>query len=325
MAVKPSAITGAGTENNPYVIHNYNELKWCCEDADAVPSEQTKLDYTYVKVNNDIDCSTYGMSFRWFITCEHAIDLNLNNKTIENFYIEASRYMFSVANTARKLVIHDGKILNVYGDWIYKSDSFLRITQNSADALLSLKNISLSIDVSNFITTVSILCSLYPQRLTMTNCTIDAKGSATSAIGLVLGAKLYTCDIHVDIISSSTSVRLLEGSSSDMGYALNCRFMGQIQLNQIIQSSSCTNYATIRNCVIDVAVSSKVSSTATPQFAYGPGQAAVNYGIYNVDKLPNYSFSNTNYIACTTADMDMRVNPNADIVLQEKGFDVIKG
>lgn len=325
MAVKPSAITGTGTENNPYVIHNYNELKWCCEDADAVPEGQAKTDYVYVKLNNDIDCSTYGMSFRWFITCEHAIDLNLNNKTIENFYIEADRYMFNVSTTARKLIIHDGKILNVYGDWVYKSYSFLRIMQNTADALLSLKNISLSIDVSNFLNVGSILCSTYSQRMIMTNCTIDARGSATTATALVANAQLFTCDIHVDIISSYTVVYLIGGSSSSMGYALNCRFMGQIQLNNITSASYCTNYTTIRNCVIDVTVSSTVSSTATLLFAHGPGQADVNYGIYNADKLPNYSFSNTNYIACTTADMDMRVNPNADIVLQEKGFDVIKG
>ena len=325
MAVKPSAITGAGTENNPYVIHNYNELKWCCEDADAVPSGQTKLDYTYVKLNNDIDCSTYGMSFRWFINCEHAIDFHLNNKTIENFYIQTGGFMFSVATTARKLAIHDGKILNVYGDWIYNSSSFLRIQQNSDDAILSLKNISLSIDVSNFTTNGSILCSTYSQKLTMTNCTIDFKGSSSSVIGLVSSAKLYTCDIHVDLTTTNSALYLLSGGSSNVGYALNCRFMGRVQLRTISTTSYCIYYSTVRNCVFDVEVLSTMTSTANPSFVYGGGSVAYNYGIYNADKVPNYNFNSTNYIACTTADMDMRVNPNADIVLQEKGFDVIKG
>jgi len=325
MAVKPSAITGAGTENNPYVIHNYTELKWCCEDADAVPEGQTKLDYVYVKLNNDIDCSTYGMSFRWIIDCDHAIDLNLNNKTIENFYIHRNGYLFSVPGTVRKLSVHDGKILNVYGDWISRSVSVMNITANSDDSTVTFKNISMSIDATNFSASQTALCSGYPNRLTMTNCTIDFKGTTTTVVSLVSSARLFTCDIHVDIVTTNTAAYLLSGSSSYMGYALNCRFMGRIQLRTITTTSYGVYYCQVRNCVFDVEILSTTTSTSTPSFVYGGGAVAYNYGIYNADKVPNYNFNGTNYIACTTADMDMRVNPNADIVLQEKGFDVIKG
>lgn len=328
MAVKPSAITGAGTENNPYVIHNYDELKWCCEDAEAVPEGQAKTDYVYVKLNNDIDCSTYGMSFRWFITCEHAVDIHLNSKAIENFYIHRNGYLFSVANTARKLSVHDGKILNVYGDWISKSSSVLYIPTNAADSAVTFKNISMSIDATNFSNTQSTLCTGYPSFLTMTNCTIDFKGTytTTSSVSLVSSAKLYTCDIHIDLVNdSSTYPYLLNGSASYVGYALNCRFMGRIQLRTITATSYGVYYWQVRNCVFDVEILLTTPSTATPSFVFGGGAAAYNYGIYNADKIPNYNFNGTNYIACTTADMDMRVNPNADIVLQEKGFDVIKG
>lgn len=326
MAVKPSAITGAGTENDPYVIHNYNELKWCCEDADAVPEGQTKLDYTYVKVNNDIDCSIYGMNFRWIIACDHAIDLNMNTKTIENFYIHRNGYLFSVPVTARKLSIHDGKILNVYGDWISTSLSVMNITANSDDATVTFKNISMSIDATNFSTAQSTLCTGYPNRLTLTNCTIDFKGTTTAAVvSLVSSAKLYTCDIHVDIVTTNNTAYLLNGSSTYVGYALNCRFMGRIQLRNITSTSYGVEYCQVRNCVFDVEILSTTPSTATPLFVHGGGAAAYLYGIYNADKVPNYNFNGTNYIACTTADMDMRINPNADIVLQEKGFDVIKG
>lgn len=325
MAVKPSAITGTGTENNPYVIHNYDELKWCCEDAEAVPEGQAKTDYVYVKLNNDIDCSTYEMSFRWSITCEHAIDVNMNSKTIENFYIQPATYMFIVSNTARKLSVHDGKILNIYGDWISKSVSVLDIPINAGDVAVSFKNMSMSIDITNFSNPSAILCAGYSSYLTLTNCTLDFQGTAAQDVGLITSAKLTTCDIHMNILSTTTRAFILGGTTSYVGYALNCRFMGQIRLSTLTSVSYCIAYTIVRNCVFDVAVILESASTSTPSFVYGAGSANYNYGIYNVDKLPNYSFSNTNYIACTTADMDMRVNPNADIVLQEKGFDVIKG
>ena len=325
MAVKPSAITGAGTENNPYVIHNYDELKWCCEDADAVPEGQAKTDYVYVKVNNDIDCVAYGGSFRWIIACDHAIDLNMNNKTIENFYIHPNGYMFSVPNTVRKLSVHDGKLLNIYGDWISTSVSVMNINSNTTDTAVTFKNISMSIDATNFSNTQTVLCTGYPSYLTLTNCTIDFKGSTTSAVSLVSSAKLYTCDIHVDLTTTTYYAMLLNGSSAYVGYALNCRFMGRLRPLMLLSTSYCVNYCTVRNCVFDVEVIPTTTSSANVSFVYGGGSAAYNYGIYNADKVPNYNFNNTNYIACTTADMDMRVNPNADIVLQEKGFDVIKG
>ena len=327
MAVKPSAITGAGTENNPYVIHNYDELKWCCEDADAVPEEQAKTDYVYVKLNNDIDCSTYGMSFRWFVTCEHAVDIHLNSKAIENFYIQSSQYMFVVPSTARNLSVHDGKILNVYGDWIYQSISVLHAENGGYP--INFKNVSMSIDVSNFSNQV-LIDSSTGIALTMTNCTIDLKGSSINkmtAMYLGYGCKYYTCDFHLDITTDQRVLYIFYGgaSSSAMGYALNCRVMGRVQLNGFSATSYCVYNTVIRNCVFDVQVAPATASTVTSPFAYGMGQAVINYGIYNSDKLPNYLFTGTNYIACTTADMDMRVNPNADVVLQEKGFDVIKG
>jgi len=326
MAVKPSAITGAGTEASPYVIHNYDELKWCCEDADAVPEGQVISDYTYVKLANDMDCSTYGMNFRWYISCMHAIDFNMNNKTIQNFYIQPNLYMFLVAAVASKLCIHDGKILNVYGDWVYGSTCIVYPGSSNIETI-TFKNVSMSIDVSNFSNQI-LTATSHGYKLTMTNCTIDLKGYSNgkgNIMNLGYGCKFYTCDIHLDITTDQRALYIFYGGTSIMGYALNCRVMGQVQLTGFSSTSYCVYYATIRNCVFDVQVAPSTTSTVTASFAYGAGQSSLNYGIYNTEKLPNYSFTGTNYIACTTADMDMRVNPNADVVLQEKGFDVIKG
>lgn len=330
MSAKPSAITGTGVENDPYVIHSYDELKWCCEDTDAVPEGQGTTDYVFVSLNNDIDCSTYDGSFRWSITCNHAVDFDLNTKTIQNFYIAPNSCMFIVNNSSRKLSIHDGQILNIYGDWIRNSVSIFDMNYNISDASIQLRNVSLSVDITNLSNIT--LCYNNPRHLTCTNCTFDFKGSRTTTNhSLIRSSKLYTCDVHVDATLSSATFNgfVLGGNSSDAAYALNCRFMGELRYNGSLVSGSAYPmiYTTIRNCVIDLAViSTSSTSPSNIPFIYSVvGGPAQNYGIYNTEKLPNYTFSGTNYIACTTADMDMRVNPNADVVLQEKGFDVIKG
>ncbi len=332
MSAKPSAITGTGVENDPYIIHNYDELKWCCEDTDAIPEGQVTTDYVFVLLNNDIDCSTYDGSFRWSITCDHAVDFDLNTKTIQNFYIAPNSYMFTINSSSRKLSIHDGQLLNIYGDWVRTSVSVFNISYASSEVTIQLRNLSLSVDITNFGNIT--LCYNNPRYLTCTNCTFDFKGSHTTTNSpLIRSSKLYTCDVHVDVTLSSAAFNgfVFGGmsSSSDYAYALNCRFMGELRYNWSLPSGSAhpMMYATIRNCVIDLAViSTSSTSPSNIPFIYSAvGGTTQNYGIYNTEKLPNYTFSGTNYIACTTEDMDMRVNPNADVVLQEKGFDVIKG
>lgn len=329
MSAKPSAITGTGVENDPYVIHSYDELKWCCEDDGAIPEGQGTTDYVFVLLNNDIDCSTYDGSFRWSITCSHAVDFDLNTKTIQNFYIAPNSYMFTVNNLSQKLSIHDGQLLNIYGDWIRTSLSLFNMNYSISTGSIQLRNLSLSADITDF--TRITLCNGYSQLLTCTNCTFDFKGSHTTAYALIVKSKLYTCDVHVDATLSSGTFNgfVFCGDGSNAAYALNCRFMGELRYNGSLYSgnSSPMDYATIRNCVIDLAIisASSTSPSNIPFIKNIRGGTAQNYGIYNTEKLPNYTFSGTNYIACTTEDMDMRVNPNADVVLQEKGFDVIKG
>lgn len=329
MSAKPSAITGTGVENDPYIIHNYDELKWCCEDTDAIPEGQSATDYVFVLLNNDIDCSTYDGSFRWSITCNHAVDFNLNTKTIQNFYIAPNSYMFTVNSSSQKLSIHDGQLLNIYGDWISKSIGIFNMNSSGELVSIQLRNVSLSVDITNITSTV--LCNGVSQRLTCTNCTFDFKGNRTATQTLIKYSKLYTCDIHVDVTLNTNSFNgfVFTGANSTPVYALNCRVMGELRYNGSLAAglSIPMSYTTIRNCVIDLAIisASSISPSNLP-FVYSIiGGTAQNYGIYNTEKLPNYTFSGTNYIACTTEDMDMRVNPNADVVLQEKGFDVIKG
>lgn len=330
MSAKPPAITGTGVEDDPYVIHNYDELKWCCEDTDAIPEGQTALNYVFVLLNNDIDCSTYDGSFRWSITCNQAVDFNLNTKTIKNFYIAPNSNMFIVNNSSRKLSIHDGQLLNIYGDWIRNSVSIFNMNYSNSDGSIQLRNVSMSVNITNINT--NILCNGSPQRVTCTNCTFDFKGTLVTNSVLISQCKLYTCDVHVDVTLSSSSFTgcvLCGNSNTTYAYALNCRFMGELRYNGTLSTSYSNpmTYVTIRNCVIDLAIisASSTSPTNIPFIKAIVGGTAQNYGIYNTEKLPNYTFSGTNYIACTTEDMDMRVNPNADVVLQEKGFDVIKG
>lgn len=98
------AITGTGTQDDPYIVHSYEEIK-------------AASDYSvdkYLKLANDIDCNDYGDDWEWeTISTNGYITIDLNKHTIKNALIATDNYMF-VGNGARKFTIKNGKILNIF-------------------------------------------------------------------------------------------------------------------------------------------------------------------------------------------------------------------
>lgn len=325
MAEKPSAITGTGTVNDPYIVHNYDEIKWACEDESAIPEGQTTSIPVYLKLNNNIDCQEYAQDFEWEITCQHALDIDLNNKTIKTFYIVERSYMFIIPSAAANFSLHDGSILNIYGNWFNPSNAIFSYA-HSSNCVLSITNVSMSINISQFSNSTGCIIytttadTLYKQ---FTNCAITLEGILPSTCNVLFyGCGLFTCDIMCNVaFKSTTFVPLTSCVLQD------CRFQGLIDCSEASNwgYGYFGNGTIARNCVFDLEMTIPSSWTKTINFLYNT-TSIYNYGIYNRDKLPaNYSFDNTTYIECTTQDMDMRVNPHADVTLQGMGFDVIKG
>lgn len=326
MAEKPSAITGTGTVNDPYIVHNYDEIKWACEDAEAIPEGQTTAIPVYLKLNNNIDCQEYAQDFEWEITCQHALDIDLNNKTIKTFYIVERSYMFIIPSAAANFSLHDGSILNIYGNWFNPSYAIFSYAHNGNNAL-SITNVSMSINISQFSNTNGCIVYTSTSNTTskqFTNCAITLEGVLNaSCSSLFYGCGLFTCDIMCNV--AFKSVNFIPSPNCVLQ---DCRFQGLIDCSEVTGTwaHGYFGYGTIaRNCVFDLEMTIPTTWTKTIDFLSNT-TSIYNYGIYNRDKLPeNYKFDNTTYIECTTQDMDMRVNPHADVTLQGMGFDVIKG
>ena len=327
MAEKPSEITGDGTIVSPYIVHNYDEIKWACEDAEAIPEGQTASVPVYIKLDNDIDCQTYAQDFEWSITCQHSMDIDLNNKTIQTFYIVAKSYMFILESTTTQFDLHDGAILNIYGNWF--DPSYAIFKPNATTNVFNVTNVSFSINASQFSSDVGIVFSNAGSlssrtNISFTNCAFTFEGTLQPAANYLFRyVQLFTCDFMLNVSARTNNFIPYYNCILQ-----DCRIQGVVDDSAKTTSTSdycmCTN-GIARNCVFDVEIILSTAVTTEKQFLANTS-STYNYGIYNRDKLsPLIVFTNTDYIECTTEDMDMRVNPHADVTLQEKGFDVIKG
>ena len=106
------AITGTGTQADPYLVHSYDDIK-----------EQFAIDYgdsttRYIKLANDIDCNNYSVDFEWETVTTFAntisIDFDLDGHTIKNVKVKSgANRMFDLRSYAL-CKIHNGKLLNIF-------------------------------------------------------------------------------------------------------------------------------------------------------------------------------------------------------------------
>lgn len=113
------AITGTGTEQDPFIVHSYDEI------VEVVTSHYgTGTTPYYSRLANDIDCNDYGVDWEWE-TIElannasgksHSDILDLDGHTIKNAYLANSNYLFKGLNSSYPAEIKNGKILNIFGN-----------------------------------------------------------------------------------------------------------------------------------------------------------------------------------------------------------------
>ena len=130
------AITGIGTQGDPYIVHSYSEIKSCIEGLD---SNELK----YLKLDNDIDCNSYGEDFEWATISVNwsniQFDFNLNGHTIQNVKVGTNQTMFIYSGQASR--IHDGKLLNIFLDQSYG----LTNAYGGVYAYFDFENVSISV------------------------------------------------------------------------------------------------------------------------------------------------------------------------------------
>lgn len=110
------AITGSGTEQDPYLVHNYDEIK----SLHTYSGQMMK----YAKLCNDINCNDYGAEFQWETvqlgdgsSSGMTMTLDLDGHTIKNVALKSGNRMFLFkAYGGRGSHIKNGKILNVFAN-----------------------------------------------------------------------------------------------------------------------------------------------------------------------------------------------------------------
>lgn len=337
MAEKPAGITGGdGTSaEQAYEVHNYDELNWCCVDSTAGTT-------VYIKLMNDIDCQEYDIDFLFSITITHNVFFDMNNKTIKTFYIRQNSYVFNAAQYY--LDIHDGKILNVYGYWDGLSSGLFYAGTSTVAGALKISNLSISANATKLYSIIATAVQ-NASNYTIRNCAFWITGidrSLNSTGRLVRGNVTMTCcDFYLD--DAVVSHNLFNGNvasgtaiTTQSSVLSNCRFQGDLTTGNVasgnIGSGTSLRYyyvigahTVFRNCVWDINITNTIAPTTQYLVQLTSVASTSNSGLYNVDKWADTVTMPGGYIAAHTNEMDMRENPNADIVLQGMGFDVLKG
>lgn len=120
------AVTGTGTQADPFVVHSYSEFISLSGHA---PVDDSSV---YIKwfdePNQVLDCNAYGSEFKWYTfsaynsygsAMEKTIYIDLNGCTIKNLLVADGKTMFTgyydgLNARTHKLVIYNGAIRNVF-------------------------------------------------------------------------------------------------------------------------------------------------------------------------------------------------------------------
>lgn len=287
------AITGTGTEQDPFIVHSYDELKTACLTTGMTP--------LYIELANDINCNDYGADFEWEAVKTSGslgigFDLNLKGHTIKNIKCKPQNYMFQSYNAAK---IHDGKILNAFFNNAY---GLSHPISNTTATTFTFENISFSLSGMGSVNSQSWDGS-FAYCTKFKNCAIYYEDSASAKSSFVWtrdsAQALENCDVKV--YKSGGSYSFINGNAND------CRFRGKISSSTAAAKWICSG--TLTNSVIDVDFSG----------CTGGGSSGITGGSGNPCNTNTFTEHNgiSGIIVCTSTE----ICTGAD--LRAKGFTVV--
>jgi len=259
------AVTGSGTQTDPWIVHNYDEF---------MSLSGTLNNTTYIQFfdtpNQVIDCNTYGSEFKWhaFVPSNGnqgtaTIYINLNGCTIKNFLIADGETMFkgqywdSTAHLG-KISISNGSLRNVFMG---------SATSKLFAEYVEWHDVSISINVAGTTTIPFGHTDLNTDSSKMDNCAIYLVAS-TLVTHLIKKVDLSDTDIELHV-GNQNSVSMFPNCNFT-----DCRVQGKISgevskvnggwLSSVLGSiqSNYGDYLTIwTNCVIDLDLTDMTDST----------------------------------------------------------------
>lgn len=206
------AVTGTGINTDPYVIHDYYELK-------EVTTTMKDQDITvYMTLGNDVDCSTYGPDWQWeTITLRGGFDFNLNGFTIKNVTVKKDNDFIATGNGVGSVKrIYNGKILN-----IYTAENANHIISSHPSKRIDLENVSMSAAWLKTKYSSSCMCSV-----NVKNCAIYfTVDTSKSNSGFFEMTSFSYSDIYLDVSNLSTTCALFPDGDT----ISDCRIRGTLK------------------------------------------------------------------------------------------------
>lgn len=281
------AITGTGTQADPWIVHNYDEIK------DVLVNKL--FNNTYAKLANDIDCNEYGDTWEWetiTLRADWVFEFDLCGHTIKNIMIKSGNSLFYGKSTAN--VIRNGKILNVF------NNAGASVINGNG---LTLKDISMSVNGTG-------LTDCAFNQISMDNCAVYFKSNKLNNevfLRANITSPFKNTDFYLDI-SNVNSKRIFGGSNNYLTID-NCRISGKLR-GVLVKKYLSLGGAT--NSVIEV--DTTLADCVSGQTIF----SVVSTGIINTEISPNLNGGTSGLTACTTAQMR-----DADY-LNSIGFTVVK-
>lgn len=305
------AITGTGTEQDPFIVHSYDEI------VEAIKSHYgTGQTPYYSRLANDIDCNDYGVDWEWE-TIElvsnasgksHCDVLDLDGHTIKNVYIANGNVLFKGTNASYPAEVKNGKILNIFGNSPNGIFSSIKVTNISASMEFGHIN-------NNAISTCIVHnCALYAIILDMNSHAFIYFGSATDIKNVDIYLEAYGCN------DPSTCMALRPSSNS--ATCDSVRLIGKAvpASNPPKDFKICT--AKMYNSVIDFDMSAFIypeGTTGTTNILAGAGDntTVINTEKINVEGYRRYTIP-SGYLQATSTE-EMKIGAD----LRSLGFLVV--
>ena len=300
------AITGTGTQGDPYIVHNYSELR----ELYTFSGDEMK----YAKLGNDINCNDYGEDFEWESvrlgdgsSSGMTMTLDLDGHTISNTFIALNQTMFQLETYGgRGSKIINGKLANIFNK---PNSTKAFITGGGMDCEVQDLSISACCSAGSH----GVLESLTPKNVSayiynygnITNLFLKANSTA---------CVVKNCYINIDGGNNVTSPIIDINNSATYGVQ-DCKITGTVK------GSLCSKFVAntkMNQCVVHIDAS-EATFTAMSGGIKTICSSGSN-GVCNVTDLPTDGSPSTyasGLAECTRQEM---YNASA---LRAKGFNVI--
>ena len=327
------AVTGTGTQADPFIVHSYSEF--------ISLSAHSPVDngWTYIKwfdtPNQVLDCNEYGSEFKWDTFSAYGgnytakgIDIDLNGCTIKNLIIADGKAMFnghfdSANSRKHQLRVHDGSIRNVF---------LGSATSRFVDgAYVEFSNVSISVNMMGSTVPMFNNDQEINNSLLMDNCALYLVASTLSTF---IFNQIVMTDTDIELhITDQNNKPIFEGTFSDstrQSKITDCRIQGKIGgkgfknnytnarvvLGALNSGDMYANNAAIfTNCVIDV----DLTDSEMNHILYTTdGGVSINTNVICISHVPN------GYVAPSAPNYLSHSDMRSYSALTNAGFTVVE-